>query len=198
MGPSEARLEANALLLAVGNKDEALVREMLDRGVHPDAVEDEKHPSGLRAVVHGDSALWVALSRENVSSVAYLAIARILVEHGADVDMAMGHDNRSMIRIAATNNLLNVAWLLIKAGADLSVPTAHQDQTPLHLAALHGNWTMTHLLIDHGAKLDLQNWQGETPLHIASARGYVEIVSALIAAGAMVDLYARSAGGRRR
>ena len=188
-GGTRGMMEANALLLAVGNKDEALVREMLDRGVHPDAVEDEKHPSGLRAVVHGDSALWVALSRENVSSVAYLAIARILVEHGADVDMAMGHDNRSMIRIAATHNMLNVAWLLIKAGADVSVPTAQRKTTPLHLAAFRGHWTMTHLLIDHGAKLDLQNWHGETPLHIASARGYVEVASALIAAGAVVDLY---------
>lgn len=107
----------------------------------------------------GLSALMVAANEDNE------ALARLLLEHGADVNVR-----------AMTDNLLpNVL-----------------GSTALHFAVLNGNTGMVKLLLEHGADLYYVNNEGNTSLHYLSFVGSPDlqknIFSILMAAGANLNI----------
>lgn len=98
-------------------------------------------------------------------SAVYYTIAKLLIEHGADVNAKCGVS----------------AW----GGFDL-------NQTPLHSAAKNGNFVMVKLLVEYGADVNAKNWQQYTPLHEAVRHYETEdMVNYLISKGADVEAIAK-------
>ena len=109
------RKEFNGTLVAVGEEDEPLVRRLMATGSNPDAVEDAKHPSGVKGMQDGWSALLLALMRKN------LIIVRELLAAGATVDLAMGKERVTVLMQAAMNNMLDAVRLLFEFNANPNV-----------------------------------------------------------------------------
>ena len=175
------RKEANELLVAVENEDEARVRRLLGIGHNPDAAESSTLPSGVEGMKDGYSALYGALSREN------LVIARLLLVAGATVDLTMGESRWTVLMVAAGINHLEVARLFFKFGANPNAVN-RDGAAALHFAAARGHAAMTSLLVDHGAALNVQDDTGRTALHDAALKGTIEAARVLLDADAAIDL----------
>lgn len=135
-------------------------------------------------------------------SKGYDVIARMLIDHGANVnaETALG---TTAIGNAAESGNLEMVQLLLDHGSRLDLPIhgillikgKPQDATNGY-AALAGASTMGQhnpeiikLLLAHGAKPNCQSFDDLTPLGRASESGDVEVVQLLLAAGASVNAY---------
>ena len=132
----------------------------------------------------------------------YDVIARMLIDHGANVnaETALG---TTPIGNAAESGNLGIVQLLLDKGARLDLPIhgillikgKPQDATNGYMA-LAGAASMSQhnpeiikLLLAHGAKPNCQSLDDLTPLGRASESGDVEVVQLLLAAGASVNAY---------
>ena len=175
------RAEANELLVAIWKMDESLVRRLLGTGSNPDATEDPKHPSGVTGMEDGYSALYLALTFEN------LVIVKLLLEAGANVDLAMGKKRMTVLMVAAVNDLLDAARLFFEFNANPNV-TDKGGGTAVHYAVQEENVALTRLLVKHEADLNVQAVDGDTALHLATAKGDMANLRILLEAGAEVDI----------
>lgn len=114
LGPYTASRKT-ALLLAVRNEDEAMVRLLLEYGAHV-IVENEKWLSI-------PSAFHLAAARGS------LGMLKILLETGADVNIREWGGGWTPLHIAIKNSWLEAAKLLIANGADLDL--LDKGKTPL-------------------------------------------------------------------
>ena len=114
----------------------------------------------------------------------YLEIAKLLIERGADINLA-DSDGRTPLYRACWNNYLEIARLLIKGNADVNL--AEKDgETPLHVACWNNNLEIAKLLIERGADINLADSDDETPLYRACLRNKLEIARLLIESNADV------------
>jgi len=117
-----------------------------------------------------------------ISQVGHIDVARLLIDHGADV-AAQSKDGTTPLHRASKGGHVDLAQLLIDHGADASA----QDEdgtTPLHGAIFRGHVDLARLLIEHGADATVQNKHG-TLLHGAcSFWGGVDLMRLLIEHGA--------------
>lgn len=137
------------------------------------------------------------------------AIAKLLLEHGADVKKAEGEsfcntlgvetgDTPLMGAVAEGDEAMTL--LLLEYGADLKeniwdwYSKTWVPAPLLHEAAKSGNRNLINFLIDRGFPVDVQTKNGETPLHVAAFYGKPESIDALARRGANVD--ARDEYGR--
>jgi hypothetical protein len=79
---------------------------------------------------------------------------RWLIEHGADPNLAWGHDGEAPLHVAARRWDVAMVELLVRHGADPLRPRA-DGRTPHTLAELHGNREIAAWLVAHGAVDDL-------------------------------------------
>src|SRR5581483_335166 len=102
------------------------------------------------------------------------AVARRLLEAGADANAARRNDIRIQPLHAATanGNPESIA-LLLDAGAD---PNGRQSGgfTPLHARAQRGDGAMVRLLLERGAHPQLRADDGRSPADVARAHGHPE------------------------
>ncbi|KAL6230238.1 hypothetical protein BDW75DRAFT_234563 [Aspergillus navahoensis] len=108
------------------------------------------------------------------------AIAKVLLEQGADVDSKDSRYSRTPLSWAAENGHEEVVRLLIQTGRD-----SQYGQTPLSWAAQHGHWQVVMLLID-SEKVDVDSkdsMYGRTPLSWTAGNGHEEVVRLLIQTG---------------
>ena len=125
-----------------------------------------KHPEDINAV--GGSLgfpLVAALCRN------HLAVAEILLEHGARVDV---RDTRQQTVLHETIDQrgkvsMEAVRFLLDHGADVN---ARRDDlcTPLHLAVNNGELSVARLLLDRHAGVNSRNDAGRAPLHLLSIR----------------------------
>lgn len=91
-------------------------------------------------------------------------VARLLVEYGADVNVADG--GGTPLYIAATMGDRELVELLLNKGAhvngDISGATI---ETPLHSAIAERHQEVAELLVKHGANVNASNMSKRTPLH---------------------------------
>jgi ankyrin repeat protein len=133
----------NALHVAVNNNCPDVVMILLEHGADPN----------LRC--NGTTPLCEAVANFT------LAIAGMLLQHGADVEDDNGIEgDRPMHRAAGCGDRAMVL-LLLKHGADVS-PTNECGATPLHWAVIEQQFNMCQLLLEHGADLEAMEC-GETP-----------------------------------
>lgn len=93
-------------------------------------------------------------------------IIRLLLKHGAAVNVQAGPDRYTPLHLAVEDGGADSALLLIEAGADLA-SVNRKLQTPLHLAALSQSIETVELLLAKGADPNASDADGRTPLHCA-------------------------------
>ena len=118
------------------------------------------------------------------SQVGNMDLARLLIEHGADV-AAQGEDRTTPLHVASERGHVDVVRLLIEHGADVAAQT-NDGTTPLHRSCKWGatDLDVAQLLIEHGADVAAQTNDGTTPLHQFSERGRVDAAQLLVEHGA--------------
>lgn len=132
----------------------------------------------LREIVLEDPSQATALSTDGFTAL-HLAIfgeqegaARILIEHGADVD-ALATSAIARVRplgTAAFVRSVPLARLLLDSGADAN-GTGEGGFTPLHSAAQHGDEDIVRLLLERGADPSLASEQGKRPSDLTDDDG---------------------------
>ena len=101
-----------------------------------------------------------------------VGVARVLLNHGANVDAKSNWGWSPSHQVARADNWqgsdrLAVARLLLENNANVNAQDGNHD-TPLHFACNHwqGRLDTALVLINHGAIVDAQNKRGRTPLHV--------------------------------
>jgi ankyrin repeat protein len=116
-------------------------------------------------------------------------VARLLLEHGADVNAQVsGSDSsgRTPLHVAVESNRAEVVRVLLEHGANVDAEDS-QGRTPLHAAVGFNRAEVVRVLLEHGANVDAEDSQGRTPLHAAVEFDTAEVVRVLLEHGANVD-----------
>ena len=121
----------------------------------------------------------------------FTELAQVLLENGAEVDLAVPEGGETALHMASVTGKLEVAKLLVEAGADVNrvtnsdrVTSMFRDrlwgETPLHLAAKSGRAAMIEYLLKAGADKNMETTQKKTPLDYASQSKKVDEVEHLL------------------
>ncbi|KAJ5376060.1 hypothetical protein N7509_012946 [Penicillium cosmopolitanum] len=116
-------------------------------------------------------------------------IAKILLDHGANINIVSYRGDTALHR-AAVNRHLALASFLLDRGININV-SGHIDRssycichTALHLAVQNQDYRMARLFIEWGADLEIKNGFWERPLHLAVSKNCESITKLLIDYGA--------------
>lgn len=127
---------------------------------------------------HGRSALGVASKRGN------LAVARQLLEHGADVEAEF--DNEKLLTHVVRLENESATKLLLERGANVHTRSS-TGATPLMVAVCAGRRSIVRILLDAGANVSkgyqLQNGELNQLLHFAIINSDLPTVEMLLDAG---------------
>lgn len=165
-----------ALIQAVAAGDLAGVKQALSQGA-PLEARNEQGRTGLILAAHAGA----------------LDIAKILVQHGADVNARTTTEfGSTVLSFAIEGKNPELAAFLIESGA-LVDGKGRNGQTPLHYAAAHGLNEFVELLLGRGANPDLfsapdSNGNLTNPLLAAAANGHLQTVRLLLERGANLEI----------
>ncbi|KAJ6783465.1 hypothetical protein PWT90_08178 [Aphanocladium album] len=123
---------------------------------------------------------WTAL--QVATRYQYFDIVRLLIEHGAKLDVTGGPQGTSPLYMAVAVGNIEIARVLLENNANPN-RSAFWD-APLHVAVRSENQEVVQLLLDAGAFTESVNCDGETPLIIAAMQGSVNIAKQLLDRGA--------------
>jgi ankyrin repeat protein len=130
-----------------------------------------------------------------------LDAARLLLDHGADVNAAtvayLDGTRKTALQAAASNSNLKMVQFLLEAGAyvesktspgDEQALTSPEEATALQFAAIAGSMSIVTLLIEKGANVfaPAMGDDGRTALEGAAEHGRLDIVQLLLNLGAEV------------
>ena len=156
------------------------------------------HPLHIAAGTY--SRAWRESLGEDVgrpdSSRGALEVAKLLIDHGADVNGKNRELDQTPLHVLASNrgDAVELAKLLIESGANINAQS-HQGRggargmTPLHevvaAAKEQGqHLELTKLLINNGAAINAKTAGGQTPLSMTQHSNAVDIAKLLIENGA--------------
>jgi ankyrin repeat protein len=103
------------------------------------------------------------------------AIAKLLLEHGADVHVFDRDNNQPLSLACCHGNTSNLVKLLLTHDADINVCCS------LHMALKSDDLDLFGLLLDYGADVTMSGDQGLTPLEAAAREGKLDFVKKLFA-----------------
>lgn len=138
------------------------------------------------SITSKDSLGMSALPWAAVRGATFPAVAKCLLDHGADID-PVDAKGRTTLHLAMSNENTALATLLIVHGADTDGRDMHGN-TPLHRAAHFGVPDMVPTLLhycDEG--VEARNFHNQTPLHHAAREGRKENVRILLENGASIS-----------
>ncbi|KAL4657997.1 cyclin-dependent kinase 4 inhibitor D-like [Arapaima gigas] len=148
-----------SLSAAAATGNVALLRRMLEEeGVHPDTVNK-----------FGRTALQVMMMGSS-------AVARLLLQHGANANMqdqqgiAPAHD-------AARTGFVDTLSVLLEFGASVNTPDL-SGALPIHIAVREGHADVVAFLAPHSC-LSHRDGGGNTALDLARASGSLEVMELL-------------------
>ena len=113
-------------------------------------------------------------------------VAKLLLEHGADLGAISNREYSVPLLIAAYRNSLDVAKLLLDRGADVDAADRY-EKTALHIAVQRNFPDLAKLLLDRGADVDAADRYEKTALHIAGERNFPDLAKLLLDRGADVN-----------
>lgn len=122
-----------------------------------------------------------------LNSVSALAIAKILLTNGSEVDPRKD-TGQTPLHIAAQYDNLKIASILLEHGANV-ISINNRHATPLHMVAFcgQGSAQMAELLLVNGALVDAKDMDLVTPLHAAAQHDHLMEASVLLKRGADVN-----------
>ena len=123
--------------------------------------------------------MYLAVSKNNID------IVKLLLKHGADVNIK-DNDSNTPLHLAVSKNNIDIVNLLLKHGADVNT-TDINSKTPLHRAVSNENIDIVKLLLKPEANVNIRDTYGRTPLHGASEEN-IDIVKLLLKHGADVNI----------
>lgn len=146
----------------------------------------------LNVTLMAVSPLHIALGEGNVEC------AKILIDAGVDINLAVQEDSIRPIHVAAARGDLEIfSYLLQQPSLELNVTTSRTKMTPLLFAAFRGNLEILRLLLseNYGDKIDInaQSSTGMTALTYALAEAKenprsVEIIKLLLDHGSDIQI----------
>ena len=129
----------------------------------------------------GTTALHWAAYRDDV------AMARVLLDAGADVAVQTRLGDLTPLFMAAKNGAAAMIEVLAEAGAEINVANTI-GTTPLMLAAASGRADAVKVLLDRGADVDAKDTtNGQNAVMFAAALGRADVVRLLAESGAALD-----------
>jgi ankyrin repeat protein len=132
----------------------------------------------------GGTSLHVAAAK------GHLAVVRILLDAGADIEAVAEPNGARPLHAAAMNDYASVARFLIERGASVEARD-NEGRTPLLVAARFGNAGAAAALLSGGADpLSEDGIYGGGPIHYAALAGDIEVATLLLSRG--LDINARS------
>lgn len=121
----------------------------------------------------------------HVSEKGQVAVARLLLENGADI-MAKDERGKTPIFRAAECGQVAMAKLLLENGADIEAKDEH-GRTPIFMAAEWGRKAVVELLLENGANIEARDNNGRTPIFTAAQNGLGGVVKLLLENGANIE-----------
>jgi ankyrin repeat protein len=131
------------------------------------------------------------LDKPHHSAQTLADIARLLLEHGADVH-ARTDDGLTPLHLAARWGRVEVVRVLLEHGANVGAED-NRGATPLHEGSVmharncvtnHEKAEVVRMLLEHGTNIGAKDNGGRTPLHDAAESRRVEVVRVLLEHGA--------------
>lgn len=169
-----------------------LARKALAKGAHVNARvrywEDDTWTPLLIAVKKGHIPETDQETRGDIER-EYVEVARLLIEHGADVNVKTSYEITPLMNAVGNAEMLE---LLLNHGADVHA-TDDKGMTALAHAAQSGRYHTAMLLIKHGADITVETDSGETLLILASGGGNPRLAKYLLDHGLNVN--AKTQGG---
>jgi ankyrin repeat protein len=173
-----AKYRNTALHLAAFQGRFEIVKLLLDRGENSN-VENEHGHTPLHLVSEG---------KHNLQEQA-VSIARLLMEHGGDVNARNTKNTSTPLHSAAFMGRLGIVQLLLNKGADANMETKG-GETALHLVSRGKYDSEEHgvgialLLLQHGVDVHGQTKHLYNALHLAAFNGRLEVTRLLLSYGA--------------
>lgn len=168
---SIAEMHSNPLLKAIAENDINQVRMVLDEG-SIDVNDKSSDPSFESTPLH------FAVSFENRNE-----IIAILIENGANVEVAARHGATALMIAASLNNVGAIKVLCDKGNAQIDAKHPFAKTTPLHFAAEMGHSDAIKELcsrLPKGKVNEMRTVTGGTPLHTAADSNRPAAVRALL------------------
>lgn len=167
--PEEQRRINKALLDAVHSNNPEEVISLLEQGAKVNYSADNR----------GYNCPLI-----NAAKNGHTGIARILIEHGADVNLANNYGETALMS-AITSGHTDTVKLLVERKADINhIPIVGlpclSGFTGLMYAILHRYTDMIRLLIEHGADANRATYSGDSALTYAAITKQVDIVKLLL------------------
>lgn len=184
--------DATLLHFAAWKGQHDTVKLLIDLGADVNATTDwGASPLHYAAGLYSKECLVAYGSISPGLSAGHTTTVKLLLEHGADVNIRDREGSTALMK-SAVCNAADIALLLINHGAELNV--RGNQYTALEMAVARGP-EVAALLVKHGAELNTRDpYAGATPIHTAINLDDVEMVRLLLKHGADVNLRGRNGG----
>ena len=154
------------------------IGDLLEAGVDPNIRIEETPPLRRWLYLLGGSLAWVDFTGQTPFLLASLSgdvtLMRLLLEHGADPDIATFDGTTPLMAVAGINwvvnqtytewdSLLDAVGLCWELGMDVNAVN-FMGLTPLMGAANRGSDQIIEFLVEKGARLDARDNEGRSPL----------------------------------
>ena len=187
------------------NGKSALIKELLKIGVNPNCKNHKgqtplhvacskghadivkellNYGANVNAKCNNKRSPLLSMNLWKLSDEIVLNIAKMLLEHGADINARGGEDLKlkTLLRLAADKGHLPLVCELLERGAEVNYRD-RSNRISLHGAAEHDNPENVQIvreLIHHGANIFAEDEDDKTPLFVASVAGNANVVKELL------------------